>query len=217
MTSYEHKVKNIYLGADTLPSWYQEVEYIQSSGTQYIDTWLAVKDWFKIICNAEFVSWWTYMCLWWYLWQSWWTYYRLYWWVNSAGNWTYWFLGNYSDVGSSSLNTKYKLELQIKSWDNYFKVNDTAMASWTETFSTSLTGNIWILAGYADDVSWKWNKWSAKMYDYKIRDNGWTLVRDFIPCYRTADDAIWLYDKVNNVFYTNSWTWTFTKWPDVLN
>ncbi len=201
----------------TLPSEYQEVEYIESSWTQYIDTWLAIKDWFKIICNTEFVSWGTLMALWWYLWQSWWIYYRLYWWVSNTGKWLYWFLGNFSnDLGNSSLNTKYKLELQIKSWNNYFKVNDTTIASWTETFSTSLTGNIWVLAGYADDVSWKWNKWSAKMYDYKIRDNGWTLVRDFIPCYRKSDDVIWLYDLVNDTFYTNAWTWTFTKWPDIL-
>ena len=199
-----------------IPTEYQEVEYIQGSWTQYIDAWLAVKDWFKIICNTEFVSWGTYMCLWWYLWQSWWIYYRLYWWVSNTGKWAYWFLGNYSDdLGSSSLNTKYKLELHIKSWNNYFKVNDTTMASWTQTFSTSLTGNIWILAWYADDTSWKWNKWSAKMYDYKIRDNGWTLIRDFVPCYRKSDNVIWLYDLVNDQFYTNAWSWTFTKGNDV--
>jgi hypothetical protein len=39
--------------------------------------------------------------------------------------------------------------------------------------------------------------------------------RDMIPCYRIADWEIWMYDVVNGVFYTNSWSWTFTKWPDV--
>jgi hypothetical protein len=52
------------------------------------------------------------------------------------------------------------------------------------------------------------------VYSFKIYSNN-DLVRDFVPCCRTSDDAIWLYDKVNDVFYTNSWTWTFTKWPDV--
>jgi hypothetical protein len=24
-----------------------------------------------------------------------------------------------------------------------------------------------------------------------------------------------MYDAVNGVFYTNQWSWAFTKWPDV--
>ena len=194
---------------------YQEVEYIESSWTQYIDTWIAMKNWFKIICNTEFVSRWTYMCLWWYLWPSWWVQYRMYWWAHNSA-WMYWFVWNYSNAtGNASLNTKYKLELQVKSWNNYFKVDNTIIYSWTETFSTSLSGNIWVLAGYADDASWKRNKWSAKMYNYKVRDNNWTLIRDFVPCYRKSDNVIWMYDTVNDQFYTNAGSWTFTKWADV--
>lgn len=48
------------------------------------------------------------------------------------------------------------------------------------------------------------------MYRCKIYSNG-TLVRDFIPCYRNSDNVIGLYDTLNNVFYTNVGTGTFTK------
>lgn len=50
-----------------------------------------------------------------------------------------------------------------------------------------------------------------------IKDNitGITL-RDFVPCYRKADDEIGMYDLVNGIFYTNQGTGTFTKGPDVL-
>lgn len=71
-----------------------------------------------------------------------------------------------------------------------------------------------LLALYSTPNSKVWRHCSAKMYSCKIRDN-WTLIRDFIPAYRKSDSVIWLVDAVNKVFYTNAWSWTFTKWPDV--
>lgn len=53
------------------------------------------------------------------------------------------------------------------------------------------------------------NKSSARIYRVKIWDNG-TLVRDFVPALRDADDEIGMYDIVNNVFYTNAGTGVFT-------
>lgn len=38
---------------------------------------------------------------------------------------------------------------------------------------------------------------------------------DLVPCYRKADDVIGFYDIVNDVFYTNAGTGTFVKGPDV--
>ena len=44
---------------------------------------------------------------------------------------------------------------------------------------------------------------------------GTTLSIDLIPCYRKADSVIGMYDIVNDVFYTNDGTGTFTKGADV--
>lgn len=41
------------------------------------------------------------------------------------------------------------------------------------------------------------------------------LVRDFIPCYRKLDNVAGLYDMVNDEFYTNIGTGTFTLGPNV--
>lgn len=49
---------------------------------------------------------------------------------------------------------------------------------------------------------------SLKLYSFKIYD-GNTLVRDFVPSIRTTDDSIGLYDVQNNQFYTNSGTGSF--------
>ena len=51
-------------------------------------------------------------------------------------------------------------------------------------------------------------------YYMQIYDNG-TLVRDFVPCYRKSDNVIGLYDLVNDTFYTNAGSGTFTKGQDV--
>ena len=54
----------------------------------------------------------------------------------------------------------------------------------------------------------------AKLYSVKIYDNG-TLVRDFVPAKRNSDGVVGLYDTVNNVFYTNSGTGSFFAGPAV--
>jgi hypothetical protein len=38
---------------------------------------------------------------------------------------------------------------------------------------------------------------------------------DFVPCYRIADSVIGMYDVVNDVFYTNNGSGTFSKGSDV--
>ena len=54
----------------------------------------------------------------------------------------------------------------------------------------------------------------AKLYSAKFYDNS-VLVRNFVPCYRKADNEIGLYDLVNGVFYTNAGIGTFTKGGNV--
>ena len=60
-----------------------------------------------------------------------------------------------------------------------------------------------------NDVGISRAKAKIKLYYFKLW-NGENLVRDFIPCYRNSDNEIGLYDLVNNVFYTNQGTGTFT-------
>ena len=48
-----------------------------------------------------------------------------------------------------------------------------------------------------------------KLYYCKIYD-GTSLIRNYIPCYRISDNVVGLYDLVNDVFYTNSGTGSFT-------
>lgn len=197
----ENTLKNAYLGANTLPSWYQEVEYIESSWTQYIDTGVKASNTIStelvMIPNMSYTS--EYAIFWdWrsanalflmeYQWK-----YRLH------NGWVYWDMANVTNeqttiTTNSTWITINWVSYTLNAWGSYSNYNIWLFATWDGGHTNA--------------------RWHFKLYSFKIYNNN-DLVRDFVPCYRTADDVIWLYDKVNNVFYTNSWTWTFTKWPDV--
>ena len=53
-----------------------------------------------------------------------------------------------------------------------------------------------------------------KLYSCKYWDNG-SLVRDFIPVKRNSDNAIGLYDKVTNQFFANQGSDAFVAGPEI--
>ena len=53
-----------------------------------------------------------------------------------------------------------------------------------------------------------------RAYSFKIKD-GNSLVRNFIPCYRKSDNVAGMYDLVTNTFYTNAGTGDFIVGPDL--
>lgn len=193
---------------DKMP-WYQEVEYIQSSGTQWIDTL------HQHTANSKVELKFSY--------QSMSTKYNLLFWsrsrytVNDAFSI---FIENSSSIAltiwwkvitpaSTLANTIYNISFS----KDYFIINWS-----TTTLNSSLT-SYWyndLLFNFMENwqsISWC-NPISAKVYYCRIYE--WsTLVRDFVPCYRKSDSVIGMYDLVNKQFYTNVGTWTFAKWPDV--
>lgn len=55
---------------------------------------------------------------------------------------------------------------------------------------------------------------NRKIRAFQIRESG-VLVTNLIPCYRKSDDVIGMYDTVNDIFYTNAGTGVFTKGGNV--
>lgn len=54
----------------------------------------------------------------------------------------------------------------------------------------------------------------CKIYRMTITENN-TTMRDFVPCYRKSDGKPGLYDKVTNTFYTNQGTGEFIIGPEI--
>lgn len=205
----------------TLPVEYQEVEYIESSWAtyqawQYIDTWFTFTEnawqikmkvmptsfwsnYYDYRCGGSVQQWGTNRAFVLYLAYS--TPY-IWLWSNDLSTWK-----------SVSVNNIYEWDIQANSGSVNYSVNwDTGSA----TYSWGLVNgkNYYIFCNFEGNT-WHYYHANMKLYYFQIYQS-WTLVRDFIPCYRKSDNVIWMYDLVNDVFYTNAWTWTFTKWPDIL-
>lgn len=194
-------LKNFYR-TSRLPDGYQEVEYIWVSwqSWQYISTWVAVKNWLEfdlqIKQNTAYTN---NVAIFWnlrsasaiflYVYQS---HYRLHY--------------GWSTIDWSSISND-KITINVKPDSLTIDWVTTSVTHWS-TFN-SWYMNIW-RANWWDPTNLQW---MFDLYSMQIKDN-WTLVRDFVPCYRKQDTVIWLYDLVNDQFYTNAGSWTFTKWPD---
>lgn len=186
-----------------LPSAYQEVEWIWSNGSQRIDTTYIPNEKTK----AEWKMWnWTETgshCI----------FGTMYYFWGNPGRWFSVVTDAYM-FNNSSWVAHWMNDGSVHTWElsqawlivDWVTKATPAITTFTCPYSLLLfcTRNNGTPAEYA----------TFRYYYYKLYDDG-TLVRDFVPCYRIADWEIWMYDVVNDVFYTNSWSWTFTKWPNV--
>lgn len=215
-----YKISNGYMWVrePKIPAEYQEVEYIQSSWTScWINTWITPHDtsFFEIEFKMNPTT----------LKSS----GNYFYWTNSSWAWnsfeytssssSYWNVWSSTLIWTLSPNlstwTDYIFDCKY-SWNNWW----TLTVSWTYSKSVSYSWSTWTKPLYFfcwwDDLS---VQSAEKLYYLKIytwaSEANKTLVRDLVPCYRKSDNAIWLYDLVNDQFYTNAWSWTFTKGNNV--
>ena len=194
-----------------LPTEYQEVEYIQSSGTQYIDTGVVATSGFEIDIkiNIDTVT------------GSW---APILYAHEPSEPYKRNFIAYISskkmeiDAGDKITQTSVTLTgddvIKASNVENnfYLTVNGT---NYTPTVTTAASNleysgrTMHLLHGNGYDVGYT----SGKVYYCKITVDG-TLVRSFVPCYRKSDNVAGLYDLVNNVFYTNAGSGVFAVGAD---
>ena len=195
----------VYEAPEPRTTFYQPVEWIESSWTQWLDTWVIPTSNTK--SQIKFRNLWvTWEVIYWMsVQQSWDDNYRFF----NHQNKIYFDLNYPSRIYGSVCNANTDYEFEI--WNFYVKNvwASTNLVSWS--FVSWYTWAISIKLNYSD---WNGALSSNRWYYVKIYEND-TLVRDLVPCYRKSDAEIWMYDLVNDQFYTNSWTGTFTKWADV--
>lgn len=199
-----------------LPSEYREVEYIESTGTQYIDTEYIPKINTTVELTLSFNG----------------TF------VGTSGSASF--------IGSAEGNNRFQLNFGSRETQYYqiYAWVDKATAAGGETYPINIEDNIrtnknvlsfqsgsikygnveqtiatktedhtnvsLVLFGRnLDGVKSAFTSYNMRLYDSKFYENG-TLVRHFIPCYRKADNVIGLYDLVEKKFYTNNGTGEFS-------
>lgn len=187
--------------APRLPDTYQEVDYIQSSGTQYIDTGIKGTQNTGVELKISNITY-----------------------ANSK------IFGSRSSASSNNFSIISTASSIVEDFQNYnnnrlqvstpisepitlvmnnqkmqINTNEQNIGTYT-SFTTP--GNLYIFNG-AGSFPNGYGLASMRLVYCKIWDNG-TLIRDFVPCYRKSDNEPGLYDLVNNVFYENKGTGDFT-------
>lgn len=194
----------LYKKEKLLPDEYQQVEYIEANGTQYINTGIYADN------NTDWIL---SMAI-----------------TGNAHNYQQYLAGGPTNIcpkiyedngavgtiivecGSSntkiynfSQNTKYNFEVQ----GNTLYLDGVSKATFSRT-TGSFTYPYWLCSSpYEANLCA-----SMKIYLFKVYNNG-ILQHDFVPCYRKSDNEVGLYDIVNKTFFTNDGTGSFIKGSDV--
>ena len=189
-----------------LPVGYTEVEYVQNTGTSYLDIAFKPNTNTRVLTEMQAVS------------TS--DYPRLFGagvWNAAAGiNLAYQSEGGTINIHISwygrtswSYYTSFTFDYNKHTYDlnkNYLYRDETLVGSTSYTTSYQSTDNLGIFtyigSGRPSSSSyWGREHFKGKMYSFKVYDNG-TLVRDLVPCIKDNDNTVGAYDIVNDVFYT---------------
>ena len=205
-----------------LPDEYQQVEYIESTGTQWIDARLnsvskkaRIKVKFMLLKKKDYAA---LFCS-----RS-----------SSFDGRTLFVLqldGFRNDQNNKQTNVNYNLQLStvytVDSSQTYFKLNDEVLYEYPENTGMDLDNKFTLLNcnNYLNfnEMSEVFG-FEGKIYYYKIYDE--SLIRNLIPCYANTTvinvDGVecsantkGLYDTVEGKFYTNQGTGEFIAGPDV--
>ena len=194
---YPVEVTPVLKGSSRVPAGYTEVEWIQSSGTQYIDTGVSTPEGCRVQCKVAYTSLSSTLAVVFGSHDAAPPYYRNF----LAATSSIWELGAYgtADFGSPAVNTEYEIDANTKSGEIACTVNGTAY-SINQSIAPSAQRSA--LSVYLFAIHYADGLFPAKMkaWWYKVYVGG-TLVRDFIPCKNPAG-VVGLYDLVGGEFYT---------------
>lgn len=170
----------------TIPSGLVELEYIESTGTQYIETGISAKNITKAVIDFQYIT------------------------VDSSREnqmMSVWVdASNHMQCGLTGTTF-------LTGRGTTFSQTSNMTARTTGT-SVPIGNPDMLIPLFAQRAS-AVDRWSiAKLYSCKMYNND-TLVRDFVPVKRISDNVYGLWDKVNEVLYENAGTGTFIGGPTV--
>ena len=195
-----------------IPDAYQQVQYLQSSGTQYIDTKVVPTINTRVDYKLELTQIMTgsqpllgartgnanpsrFLPFA----------------FTSASNQGRTVLGNTNPTFTIAINTIYTGSFRPS--DNVSIINGTSYSLANHSYTVSDDTNTFYLFATSGYSGVLYNS-IGRLYYVQLYNSG-TLVRNFIPCVRKLDNVAGMYDTVNSVFYTNDGTGTFTTGPNV--
>jgi hypothetical protein len=185
----------------TLPEEYQEVEYLQSTGTQYLDTWITPTANMK--AEVKYAS-------------------------NSTGQTSGVFGASFANNTISIVQNNNLLNIELgktsigltDDTEIHVSVLDTKNAKvyhdgveQSGSFSSDIPNKTLTIFGRrTNETTLYYGK--CKIYYTKIWKDD-SVIRYYIPCYRKSDNVCGMYDIVTDTFLTNRGTGTFSKGEDI--
>lgn len=177
-----------------LPDEYVRLDYIESTGTQYINTKAQIFNYenHEIVVDFMPTSFYNYNTIWGSTFDE-----------NTYEAWIYYHgelaarynMVRYGTDNTLKVNNRYLFDLKREGTQLSKYVNGVSYG--TGTAATRLTTADFLLFLSSDDYG------KYKLYSCKLYADG-DLVRNFVPSYRKSDSVIGLYDLVENKFYSNS-------------
>ena len=192
-----------------LPDEYQEVEYIESTGTQHIDTLInLLSNDFKIECKFELLSNKNVEQPLFSIWTSTYSYWNCFVRQNNYNNAIDVYTGSHHSFGSVALNDVKSVFLQRIS-NTWSLTYDGTNIEWN--YTPTKINDITLKLFKRGDLN---RSSSIRIYNFKLDINNIESL-NLIPCYRKSDNEIGMYDTISQTFYTNQGTGTFLKGEDV--
>ena len=192
-----------FTGILKVPGTYQELEYIEANGTQYINTGFAETNTWT--CDCKF--------------------------YNPSANSNYLY-GGRQNSSSYLINGLYHNSTLEYNWyalkyeasstvemtqrieGSNVRININGSEHLVPVASGTNGNTIFIFA--CNNSSVRYYASTLRLYYFKMYNNN-TLVRDFIPVIRITDNVVGLYDAVNGTFYTNQGSGSFAPGPYVTS
>lgn len=195
----------------SLPSDLVQVEYLESTGKQYIDTEFKPNQNTRIVFTAKLTE--TSSTNWWYG-------VRKASAVDAFGLMTRNTTSTVTWFGTQSKTTtvpnfKEKVTVDQNKRLTSISYPDGTVVEITNNASTFTSAYNLFLCNISLAGSSSSSSFIGEIYSCQIYDDG-VLVRDFIPCYRKTDSVAGLYDLVTNTFYTNAGTGEFLVGPEII-
>lgn len=186
-----------------LPSGYKELEYIEGTGTQYINTGFNPNQNTRVIMDVRPIDvimsrfWCSFGC------RAGGRYFGLY--KASSGNMNLtWFYGtNYSNYFTIDYTTRHIFEVN----KNTAIVDGITKSYASQSFQISLPLYLFCDNDSGNPTSIS----SARIYSCKIYDND-NEIRRFVPCKNDLGD-VGFWDEINSKFYSNAGTGVFVAGP----
>lgn len=199
-----HTIETAEIYEQILPDGYQQLEWIETDGQAYINTRYNSSLPYLIDCDMEITG--SILSNYWFGQQQ-----------NSSGMMYNGFYHrtllefNWATVLVSGTR-KTMTQMLINNTQANITIN--GISTIRDIGTNGQGGDLYIFACRSSNNSFRPYNSKMKLYSFKIHE-GNTYVRNFLPARRISDGAIGLYDIINNQFYTNAGSGSFTAGPTI--